>query len=37
MCDRDDDPDAAWNVPMKACVTPYSESKFISLIYLKIE
>ncbi|BAS99204.1 probable methyltransferase PMT9 isoform X1 [Oryza sativa Japonica Group] len=25
MCDRDDDPDAAWNVPMKACVTPYSE------------
>uniref|UniRef100_A0A0D9WTF4 Uncharacterized protein n=1 Tax=Leersia perrieri TaxID=77586 RepID=A0A0D9WTF4_9ORYZ len=25
MCDRDDDPDAAWNVTMKACVTPYSE------------
>ncbi|TKW23040.1 hypothetical protein SEVIR_4G267400v4 [Setaria viridis] len=25
MCERDDDPDAAWNVPMKACLTPYSK------------
>ncbi|CAL4966771.1 unnamed protein product [Urochloa decumbens] len=24
MCEHDDDPDAAWNVPMKACLTPYS-------------
>lgn len=25
LCSLDDDPDAAWNVPMKACITPYSE------------
>ncbi|KAK3134414.1 hypothetical protein QOZ80_6AG0548840 [Eleusine coracana subsp. coracana] len=25
MCERDDDPDAAWNVPMKACLTPYTK------------
>ncbi|MQL98192.1 hypothetical protein Taro_030891 [Colocasia esculenta] len=24
LCDADEDPDAAWNVPMKACITPYS-------------
>ncbi|XP_042066081.1 probable methyltransferase PMT9 [Salvia splendens] len=24
LCSSDDDPDAAWNVPMKACITPYS-------------
>ncbi|CAN6220323.1 unnamed protein product [Urochloa humidicola] len=24
MCEHDDDPDAAWNVPMKVCLTPYS-------------
>ncbi|XP_047059158.1 probable methyltransferase PMT9 [Lolium rigidum] len=24
MCGQDDDPDAAWNVLMKACITPYS-------------
>lgn len=24
LCSLDDDPDAAWNVPMKACITPYS-------------
>jgi hypothetical protein len=32
MCEHDDDPDAAWNVPMKACQTPYSESKFTPFI-----
>ncbi|GJN39178.1 hypothetical protein PR202_gb28279 [Eleusine coracana subsp. coracana] len=26
MCERDDDPDAAWNVPMKACLTPYTKT-----------
>ncbi|XP_037467254.1 probable methyltransferase PMT9 [Triticum dicoccoides] len=25
MCGHDDDPDAAWNVLMKACITPYSK------------
>ncbi|KAK6913063.1 putative S-adenosyl-L-methionine-dependent methyltransferase [Dillenia turbinata] len=24
LCNSDDDPDAAWNVTMKACITPYS-------------
>ncbi|XP_051141128.1 probable methyltransferase PMT9 [Andrographis paniculata] len=24
LCSSDDDPDAAWNVPMKTCITPYS-------------
>ncbi|XP_059640734.1 probable methyltransferase PMT9 [Cornus florida] len=24
LCNSDDDPDATWNVPMKACITPYS-------------
>ncbi|KAJ8461234.1 hypothetical protein OPV22_034160 [Ensete ventricosum] len=24
LCSSDEDPDAAWNVPMKACITPYS-------------
>ncbi|PIN03434.1 Phosphoethanolamine N-methyltransferase [Handroanthus impetiginosus] len=24
LCGPDDDPDVAWNVPMKACITPYS-------------
>ncbi|RWW89062.1 hypothetical protein BHE74_00002000 [Ensete ventricosum] len=27
LCSSDEDPDAAWNVPMKACITPYSNSK----------
>eukprot|EP01018_Ginkgo_biloba_P030228 Gb_17864 [translate_table: standard] len=25
LCSSDDDPDAAWQVPMKACITPYSD------------
>ncbi|XP_072971077.1 probable methyltransferase PMT3 isoform X1 [Typha angustifolia] len=25
LCRSDDDPDAAWGVPMEACITPYSE------------
>ncbi|ONK79604.1 uncharacterized protein A4U43_C01F8060 [Asparagus officinalis] len=25
MCSSRDDPDAVWGVPMKACITPYSE------------
>lgn len=25
LCSSDDDPDAVWNVPMKACITPYSK------------
>lgn len=25
MCDQGDDPDAAWNVPLNACITPYSK------------
>ncbi|KAG9446547.1 hypothetical protein H6P81_012675 [Aristolochia fimbriata] len=25
MCSFDDDPDAAWNAPMKPCITPYSK------------
>lgn len=25
LCSSDDDPDATWNVLMKACITPYSE------------
>jgi len=36
MCERDDDPDAAWNVPIKACLTPYSKSKFTPFIFLEI-
>ncbi|KAE8665122.1 putative methyltransferase PMT8 [Hibiscus syriacus] len=24
MCRSDDDPDAAWNVPMEACISPYT-------------
>lgn len=28
LCSSDDDPDAVWSVPMKACITPYSKSKF---------
>jgi SAM-dependent methyltransferase len=36
MCGQDDDPDAAWNVLMKACITPYSNSKLTSPICLKI-
>lgn len=24
LCGTDDDPDATWNVPMKACISPYS-------------
>ncbi|KAF8408332.1 hypothetical protein HHK36_007481 [Tetracentron sinense] len=24
LCSSDDNPDASWNVPMKACITPYS-------------
>lgn len=27
LCSSNDDPDAAWNVPMKSCITPYSKSK----------
>ena len=27
LCSSDDDPDAAWNVSMKACISPYSKSK----------
>lgn len=27
LCGSDDDPDAVWNVPMKACISPYSKSK----------
>jgi hypothetical protein len=36
MCDQNDDPDAAWNVLMKACITPYSKSKLAFLVCLKI-
>ncbi|XP_020241470.1 probable methyltransferase PMT9 [Asparagus officinalis] len=25
LCSSDDDPDAVWNVPMEACITPYSK------------
>uniref|UniRef100_A0A0D6R8L2 Methyltransferase n=1 Tax=Araucaria cunninghamii TaxID=56994 RepID=A0A0D6R8L2_ARACU len=25
LCSPDDDPDAVWQVPMKACITPYSD------------
>ena len=25
LCKSDDDPDAAWDVPMKTCITPYSD------------
>jgi SAM-dependent methyltransferase len=35
MCERDGDLDAAWRVPMKACLTPYSKSKFIPFIFLQ--
>ena len=28
LCNSDDDPDAAWNVSMKACISPYSASKW---------
>lgn len=28
LCDSDDDPDTTWNVLMKACISPYSASKF---------
>ncbi|XP_073100455.1 probable methyltransferase PMT9 isoform X2 [Elaeis guineensis] len=27
LCSSDDDPDAAWNVPMEACITPYSKKE----------
>ena len=27
LCSSDDDPDATWNVSMKACISPYSKSK----------
>ncbi|KAF6145925.1 hypothetical protein GIB67_000048 [Kingdonia uniflora] len=27
VCRSDDDPDAAWEVPMEACITPYSDHK----------
>ncbi|KAG0471913.1 hypothetical protein HPP92_016459 [Vanilla planifolia] len=27
LCSNDDDPDTVWNVPMKACISPYSKSK----------
>lgn len=27
LCRPDNDPDAVWNVPMEACITPYSERK----------
>ncbi|CAA6668024.1 unnamed protein product [Spirodela intermedia] len=25
LCDANEDPDAAWNVPLNACITPYSK------------
>ncbi|KAK1318439.1 putative methyltransferase PMT9 [Acorus calamus] len=25
LCDSEEDPDAAWNISMKACITPYSK------------
>lgn len=28
LCSTNDDPDASWNVFMKACITPYSSSKY---------
>ncbi|KAJ6998153.1 hypothetical protein NC653_014369 [Populus alba x Populus x berolinensis] len=27
LCKSDDDPDAVWGVPMKACITPYSDQQ----------
>ena len=27
LCDKSDDPDAAWNVPMRACISPLPEGK----------
>lgn len=32
LCSSDDDPDASWNVFMKACITPYSGSKHRSYL-----
>lgn len=32
LCSSDDDPDATWNVLMKACITPYSASMYSFLM-----
>jgi hypothetical protein len=28
LCKSDDDPDAVWDVPMKACITPYTDREY---------
>jgi SAM-dependent methyltransferase len=37
LCKSDDDPDAVWGVPMKACITPYSDREYCILLLIFFE
>ena len=34
LCRSDDDPYAAWGVPMEACITPYTDRECLLLVWL---